>query len=68
MTDFDGLATLSLSLFVQNYSLKDVNKLKPEQAMEIIQKGIRNPKKEFSRPGTSAGAAVGGGEEEEGLE
>lgn len=36
-----------------NYSLKDVNKLKPEEAVEIIQKGIRNPKKDFRRPGTS---------------
>lgn len=25
-----------------NYSLKDVNKLKPEEAMEIISKGIRS--------------------------
>ena len=37
-----------------NYSRQDVNNLKPEEAMEIIQKGIRNNSKVFSRPGTTA--------------
>jgi len=40
-----------------NYSRKEVNKLKPEEAVEIIRRGVRNPAKEFSRPGTTSSSS-----------